>query len=330
MLCLLFLCLLSSLSAHNVEWTWNNTDDSVNYYRYQLNGEEDGKWTVVDGRATGVVLEEETVNDILYVQASYDGEKWSPSAKGIRGCTCSCTSLTWSWESGDDAIMYYRWSFNGGDWREVDGDVSSVTLNAKEGTNTFSLEASYDGVNWSEAKSSTYIQSPCACSEKEKYEVSLLLSPYTLQKVTYSGKRTPSSRTTSWGNMFGLGFTYSMTSEFGVSAGISSSWHRYNEFHEYRDIKTDVRMCFKVLESDNLQYRMYLLLGAGIDSVWRDDGDWGCYPMVIGGIKESFFLKENTSLDWGCDAAYTFQDGSRVFHLLPYISLSYHWKGACK
>ena len=82
LLCLLLLCLLSSLSAHNVEWSWSDTDEKVNYYRYQLNGTQEGKWTVVDSTTTSVVLPIEKSENTLHVQSSYDGSLWSDTAIG--------------------------------------------------------------------------------------------------------------------------------------------------------------------------------------------------------------------------------------------------------
>lgn len=241
--------------------------------------------------------------------------------------SASANKIEWSWKTASPYTLFYRYQLNGeGEegWTVVGKDETSVILPVKEKENTFFIQASNDGKVWSESAIETY--SVESDTEKEKYELSFLLSPYTFQKVTYSEKRSPQSRTTCYGNLFGVSFTCGSNDIWGLTVGVSSSWHRYSDFHDYRDLKGDLKVRGKILESDNLQYRMYFLLGIGADSVWRDDGDWGIYPMVIWGVKEAFLLESNRSLDWGCDFAFSFQDGSTVLHLLPYIALTYHWE----
>ncbi len=77
----LFLCLflgfaLAALSASDILWSWEAQD--TKYFRYQLNGEADGLWTVVDGNTTSVQLNTRN-GDVLYVQSSLDGINWSES-----------------------------------------------------------------------------------------------------------------------------------------------------------------------------------------------------------------------------------------------------------
>ena len=73
---------LSARKAMNVSWEWLLSDPEVTAYRYQLNGEADDGWTVVDGNtsvytATGL----DPYSDYtLYLQCSYDGINWSESA----------------------------------------------------------------------------------------------------------------------------------------------------------------------------------------------------------------------------------------------------------
>ncbi len=73
---------LSARKAMNVSWEWLLSDPDVTAYRYQLNGEAEDGWTVVDGMtsaytATGL----DPYSDYtLYLQCSYDGINWSESA----------------------------------------------------------------------------------------------------------------------------------------------------------------------------------------------------------------------------------------------------------
>ena len=65
----------------SVTWIWFENDPNVEYYRYQIDGEEDDKWTVVDWTVTEVTYTlDVTVLHILYLQQSYDGINWSASS----------------------------------------------------------------------------------------------------------------------------------------------------------------------------------------------------------------------------------------------------------
>ena len=76
---LILLVSLFPLNAKDaIKWSWHSQDENISYYRWQLNGETEGLWTVVDSSVTSVVLPVEE-DSILYVQSSYDGINWSRS-----------------------------------------------------------------------------------------------------------------------------------------------------------------------------------------------------------------------------------------------------------
>ena len=81
----LFLILfsLSFASARQgiVTWMWFENDPMVGYYRYQVDGEDEDGWTVVDWSVTEAAIElDVSVVHTLYLQQSYDGVVWSPSS----------------------------------------------------------------------------------------------------------------------------------------------------------------------------------------------------------------------------------------------------------
>ncbi len=78
-LCLLFLSAVVSLYSSQIAWSWKNPGENVGYYRYQLNGENEKRWTVIDGSIENIILPSSGRN-ILHIQASYDGDVWSESA----------------------------------------------------------------------------------------------------------------------------------------------------------------------------------------------------------------------------------------------------------
>lgn len=84
-----------------VVWNWYRNDRGVKYYRYQLDGEEEDNWTVVDSNVYEVSLDiDVSVVHVLYLQQSYDGIHWSES---------SCTESEVYEDSGysDDEDFYY-------------------------------------------------------------------------------------------------------------------------------------------------------------------------------------------------------------------------------
>ena len=64
-----------------VTWMWFENDPMVGYYRYQVDGEDEDGWTVVDWSVTEAAIElDVSVVHTLYLQQSYDGIVWSPSS----------------------------------------------------------------------------------------------------------------------------------------------------------------------------------------------------------------------------------------------------------
>ena len=65
----------------SVVWNWYRNDRAVKYYRYQLDGEEEDNWTVVDSSVLEVSLDVDVSEvHVLYLQQSYDGIHWSESS----------------------------------------------------------------------------------------------------------------------------------------------------------------------------------------------------------------------------------------------------------
>ena len=64
-----------------VTWTWFENDQDVEFFRYQVDGEDDSEWTVVDWSVNEVtILLDISVLHELHLQQSYDGENWSESS----------------------------------------------------------------------------------------------------------------------------------------------------------------------------------------------------------------------------------------------------------
>lgn len=65
-----------------ITWEWMLDDPQVTGFRYQLNGEDPDSWEIVDGMTSSAVIEnlDGTIEHTLYLQQTYDGINWSPSA----------------------------------------------------------------------------------------------------------------------------------------------------------------------------------------------------------------------------------------------------------
>ena len=79
---LMILAVPLSAAEMSVRWTWNLDDPAVTAYRYQLGGEEPDGWTELSGDTASIELEglDAAEAHTLYLQRSYDGVNWSPSA----------------------------------------------------------------------------------------------------------------------------------------------------------------------------------------------------------------------------------------------------------
>ena len=83
-----FLMIISPLAAAqamSVTWEWLLDDPEVNYYRYQLDGQAEDGWTTVDGTVSSYTVDglDPYSTYTLYLQRSYDGIYWSPSAEAV-------------------------------------------------------------------------------------------------------------------------------------------------------------------------------------------------------------------------------------------------------
>ena len=82
-LSLLVMTLLPLAAAQvTVDWNWVVNDPGVQYFRYQMDGQSEDGWTVVDSSVTSYSASglDGSKAYTLYLQQSYDGVYWSQSA----------------------------------------------------------------------------------------------------------------------------------------------------------------------------------------------------------------------------------------------------------
>ena len=68
-----------------ITWEWMLDDPQITGFRYQLDGEDPDNWTVVDSMTSSCVIEnlDGSKEYTLYLQQTYDGVNWSPSAVSV-------------------------------------------------------------------------------------------------------------------------------------------------------------------------------------------------------------------------------------------------------
>ncbi len=75
--------------------------------------------------------------------------------------TSNTSSIQWTWSTSDENVKYFRYQLNNEDdnnWTVVDSTITSVSLETTNNS-TLYVQASYDGINWSESSSAIYEKS---------------------------------------------------------------------------------------------------------------------------------------------------------------------------
>ena len=55
-LLVLVLTALSLSAQNNLKWSWHSPDERISSYRWQLDGEKENRWTVVESSVTSIIL----------------------------------------------------------------------------------------------------------------------------------------------------------------------------------------------------------------------------------------------------------------------------------
>ena len=127
--------------------------------------------------------------------------------------------------------------------------------------------------------------------------------------------------------MAGFSAYYLFNDYVSIGTDISCEYHNFPDFHSYHDLKADVGFRSILLPLNEKEtIRLNYSFKVGADFVFRDDKDFGCYPLiVIAGFDFSFKLNDRSSIKTGVDFAQTYQKGSDVFHITPYASYTYRY-----
>jgi len=134
-LLLTFLILIVSSFLFAVEvsgtWYWATDDWNIQFFRYQLDGELEDNWTVVDSNVYSVTINEldGDVEHTLFVQQSYDGKAWSESAKASSEIYVSFDD---SWDDWADEETTDYWFSDEADAFSTDAEIVPFGDEAEE------------------------------------------------------------------------------------------------------------------------------------------------------------------------------------------------------
>ncbi len=276
LLSLFLVVTLSSLFSTPLLWSWDNSDNTINYYRWQLGGEDDDKWTVVDKTTNNITLDSD--NTTLYLQASYDGINWSGSTAGTyteveeeKTNSKDIGFVTVTWDN-DNSCSYYRYQRDSEDennWTVTDEKTSSVVLPYHDGLNTYYVQSSYDGVLWSESAVTTYTH------KEEKTEIPLSLrfnlAPYSSAVYYfYNGHDIDEARTL-------------MGTIYGVSTSLELDYTPIDKLRLYLDAGYSLVLKIQTVIPKRRDVH-YLTAGIGIDYIVGVGRRSGIFFGPLGGV----------------------------------------------
>ncbi len=261
----------------SLNWKWQSDDENIKYYRYQLGGEDDNGWTVVDGKTTSVTIDSDTLITDFYLQASYDGAIWSSSSKmtyyptNVKKERGDIGDITLSWENEGD-YNYFRYQRDGeeeGRWTVTDGKTESAVLPYHKGLNTYYIQSSWDGLLWSDSAVTTYTY------EKEPVVIPLSLrlnvAPYSSAVYYfYEGHYIDKARTL-------------MGTIYGVSTLIEFDWTPFNFLRIYPEFgyAYEMKMQTVIPKKQDMQY---IKLGGGFDGLVGVSERSDVYLGAFGGV----------------------------------------------
>ena len=121
-------------------------------------------------------------------------------------------------------------------------------------------------------------------------------------------------------NGLGMGMlvSYDSFKNSGSSLGLqfSAEYFDYPSSYDFIDLKLSGTFKFRLLPAgrSDTDARLFVLFGAGADFVFREDGDYGAYINLMGGLEFLLYAGDKSDILFRTDVAGTFQRGSTVLH----------------
>ena len=260
-LIIMVLALFSLFSEETVRIVWTHEDDSVSLYRWRRGDEE---WNITkDTEAQSFYKNGET--EIYHIEASYDGEKWSEDHPIII-TTRDMIDVSWSWDSNSEGVNFYRYRLNGGEWNTIEApQTNSGTITIAVGdTYRIEIQASFDGVNWSQSAES--ILTTVKAEEKKpvfSFELSSSLSLSFALYDFYNGHEIEGAR-------YLMGTRPSFSSDIEADLFIGRHFRVYADLSYARERKNETI----IPDAFVVEHRQY---GGGLDVLFPIKDKWRPY-----------------------------------------------------
>ena len=117
-------------------------------------------------------------------------------------------------------------------------------------------------------------------------------------------------------NGFGLGaglsYDHFLNSKTTLGVAVSYEYFIYRDFYHYNDLKTQATVKRQLCNSEKNNTRLFLTSGAGCDFVFRNDCDFGVYPLFNLGLETVIKGTRDTDITLRTIVGITIQNGSVV------------------
>ena len=156
---------------------------------------------------------------------------------------------------------------------------------------------------------------PTNVEAKSASEISISVGPsLNFQYIMYNSENYQNRNTLGPGLSFS--FDYALSNTFDVGTTVSYEYESYKNFYSYHDLKVSVNATLNLLSESRQEPNVYLsvLLGSGVDFVFRNDGDFGAYILSRSGLILNVRMSEKTDFVFKPVFEFTFQNGSTLFH----------------
>ena len=146
-------------------------------------------------------------------------------------------------------------------------------------------------------------------------KISISAGPsFNYQRIIYDSDYYPNRKTI--GPCFSFSFDYSAYEHIQFGANVTYEYESYRNFYKYHDLKVSINATVHLSYRNRTErnVNIFVLMGSGVDFVFRNDGDFGLYFLTRLGLILDIRLTEKTSIYIKPVGELTFQDGSTVLH----------------
>ena len=117
-----------------------------------------------------------------------------------------------------------------------------------------------------------------------------------------------------FGPGLGLSYDHFFNPKTSVGAAVSIEHFIFKDFYHYTDLKAQATAKIRLFKfnSDSEDVGLFITLGAGCDFVFRNDADFGAYPLVNLGLEAVILNERDVDAVIKTEVGLTRQNGSMV------------------